>query len=156
MAQVLEPPPNGSPSGASWQLRALPGTNVLHAHSGEGCVLSEIRFAVFGGTDVSGSIGTSCKVLCLDTDITRWDALPPLHEPWSWFKCAHSLLRTARSPRHVMQTRSSLESKPDLPPLGGVTRGTRVSRINSRGGAEPLRDTESARQPAVPRFAKFA
>jgi hypothetical protein len=88
MAQVLEPPPNGSPSGASWQLRALPGTNVLHAHSGEGCVLSEIRFAVFGGTDVSGSIGTSCKVLCLDTDITRWDALPPLHERWSWFKCA--------------------------------------------------------------------
>ena len=48
MAQVLEPPPHGSPSGASWQWRALPGMSVLHS-CGCGCVLSDGRFAVFGG-----------------------------------------------------------------------------------------------------------
>jgi hypothetical protein len=38
MAQVLEPPPHGSPSKASWQSRAFPGTSVFHANGGKGCV----------------------------------------------------------------------------------------------------------------------
>jgi hypothetical protein len=50
MAQVLEPPPHGSPSGASWQWRALPGMSDLCVHGG-GCVLSDGRFAVFGGRE---------------------------------------------------------------------------------------------------------
>jgi hypothetical protein len=58
MAQVLEPPPHGSPSGASWQWRALPGVSVLHSYGG-GCVLSDGRFAIFGGADTSCNTSTS-------------------------------------------------------------------------------------------------
>jgi hypothetical protein len=49
-AQVLEPPPpeHGSQSEASWQWRYLPGMSVGRAF-GRACVLSDGRFAVFGG-----------------------------------------------------------------------------------------------------------
>jgi hypothetical protein len=87
MAQVLEPPPHGSPSGASWQWRALPGMSVLHIH-GCGCVLSDGRFAVFGGEDDSGANTSSCEVLTLDADGARWSPLPPMHEPRWEFVCA--------------------------------------------------------------------
>jgi len=73
MSQVLEPPPPGSPSGASWQWRALPGTSVLHRYGGRGCVLSDGRFAVFGGEDASNETTTSCETLTLDADGGRWD-----------------------------------------------------------------------------------
>jgi len=87
MAQVLEPPPHGSPSGASWQWRALPGMSDLHPFGG-GCVLSDGRFAVFGGQDASGTITSSCEVLTLDADGARWLPLPPMHEPRCAFVCA--------------------------------------------------------------------
>jgi hypothetical protein len=87
MAQVLEPPPHGSPSGASWRWRALPGMSVLRVH-GCGCVLSDGRFAVFGGRDASGTIISSCEALTLDADGGRWDTLSPLHEPRRGFACA--------------------------------------------------------------------
>jgi hypothetical protein len=80
MAQVLEPPPHGSPSGANWQLRALPETSVLHRY-GCGCVLSDGRFAVFGGRDASNAATLSCEALTLDADGARWDTLSPMHEP---------------------------------------------------------------------------
>jgi hypothetical protein len=51
MAQVLEPPPQGSPSGASWQWRALPGMSDADQSGTVGCVQSDGRFAVFGGVD---------------------------------------------------------------------------------------------------------
>jgi hypothetical protein len=86
MAQVLEPPPHGSPSGASWQWRALPGMSVLHDFGG-GCVLSDGRFAVVGGEDASGA-HSSCEVLTLDADGARWSPLPPMHEPRRGFACA--------------------------------------------------------------------
>jgi hypothetical protein len=88
MAQVLEPPPHGSPSGASWQWRALPGTSVLHRLEGRGCVLSDGRFAVFGGEDPSESATSSCEALTLDADGARWSPLPPMHEPRCGFACA--------------------------------------------------------------------
>jgi len=88
MAQVLEPPPHGSPSGASWQWRALPGMSVLRVHGGGGCVLSDGRFAVFGGWDASGTIISSCEALTLVADGGRWDTLSPMYEPRWQFACA--------------------------------------------------------------------
>jgi hypothetical protein len=87
MAQVLEPPPHGSPSGASWQWRALPGMSDLHSYGG-GCVLSDGRFAVFGGGDDSGTFISSCEALTLDANGGRWDTLSPMHEPRWGFACA--------------------------------------------------------------------
>jgi hypothetical protein len=87
MAQVLEPPPHGSPGGVSWQWRALPGASVLHSFGG-GCVLSDGRFAIFGGADASGTATLSCEVLTLDADGARWSPLPPMNEPRCGFACA--------------------------------------------------------------------
>jgi hypothetical protein len=87
MAQVLEPPPHGSPSGASWQWRALPGMSDLHEFGG-GCVLSDGRFAVFGGGGDSGATISSCEALTLDADGARWSPLLPMHEPRRGFACA--------------------------------------------------------------------
>ena len=86
MAQVLEPPPHGSPSGSSWQWRALPGMSDLHL-CGCGCMLSDGRFAVFGGQDVSGVKTPSCEALTLDADGARWSPLPPMHESRCGFAC---------------------------------------------------------------------
>jgi hypothetical protein len=73
-AQVLEPPPppqQGSLVEASWQWRYLPGMSVGRAHGG-GCVLSDGRFAVFGGrTDNGDTLTASCEVLTLDEDTER-------------------------------------------------------------------------------------
>jgi len=81
MAQILEPPPHGSSSEASWQWRALPGMSVKRVQ-GVGCVLSDGRFAVFGGGDAYGNgINTSSgEALTLDADGARWSPLPPIHE----------------------------------------------------------------------------
>jgi hypothetical protein len=87
MAQILESPPHGSPSGASWQWRALPGMSVLLCYS-VGCVLSDGRFAVFGGHDASGTDASSCAALTIDADGARWSPLPPMHEPRWGFACA--------------------------------------------------------------------
>jgi hypothetical protein len=52
-----------------------------------GCVLSDGRFAVFGGWDSNHVKTASCKVLTLDGD-ERWEPLPPMHEARSGFTCA--------------------------------------------------------------------
>jgi len=88
MAQVLEPPPHGSPSEASWRWRASPGTSVLRGNGSGGCVLSDGRFAVFGGIDANDTTSSSCEALTLDADGERWDVLPPMHEPRRRFACA--------------------------------------------------------------------
>jgi hypothetical protein len=86
MAQVLEPPPHGSPSGSSWQWRELPSMSGFHECSG-GCVLSDGSFAVFGGEDLSGAATSSCEVLTLEADGARWSPLPPMHAPRCAFAC---------------------------------------------------------------------
>jgi hypothetical protein len=86
MAQVLEPPPHGSPSGASWQWRVLPRMSNLHACGG-GCVLSDGRFAVFVGADDNGTTTSSCEVLTFNVDGARWSPLPPMHKPRCGFAC---------------------------------------------------------------------
>jgi hypothetical protein len=87
MAQVLEPPPHDSPSDASWQWRALPEASVLHSECA-GCVLSDDRFANFGGKDASDAITSSCQALTLDADGARWDSIPPMHSPRRGCACA--------------------------------------------------------------------
>jgi hypothetical protein len=86
-AQVLEPPEQGtSPSEASWQWRYLPAMS-LERFSGKGCVLSDGRFAVFGGWDTDNEPTRSCEVLTPDGDDERWDLLPPMHEARMGFAC---------------------------------------------------------------------
>ena len=58
----------------------------LRAHGGE-CVLSDGRFAVFGGQDASGANTSSCEALTLDAEGARWSPLPPMHEPRRGFAC---------------------------------------------------------------------
>ena len=90
VAQVLDPPQSepGFPSDATWQWRHLPDTNVMHC-GGRGCVLSDGRFAVFGGSADThwGRAHTGCEVLTPDGDIERWDPLPPMHEARNLFAC---------------------------------------------------------------------
>jgi hypothetical protein len=91
MAQVIEPPPppeHGSPSNDSWKWRHLPAMSIGRA-GGRGCVLSECRFAVFGGSFGNKAQTTaSCEVLTPDGDIERWDPLPPMREARQSFACA--------------------------------------------------------------------
>ena len=55
-----------------------------------GCVLSDGRFAIFGGmTDfATGAFTTACEVLSLDGDDERWEPLPPMHEARGGFASA--------------------------------------------------------------------
>jgi hypothetical protein len=56
---------------------------------GRGCVLSDGRFAVFGGgVNYMFAPTASCEVLTLDGDIERWDPLPQMHEARRSFACA--------------------------------------------------------------------
>jgi hypothetical protein len=52
-----------------------------------GCVLSDGRFAVFGGMGNNFGSLTSCEALTLDGD-ERWEPLPPMREARSDFFCA--------------------------------------------------------------------
>jgi len=87
-AQVMEPPPHSSPSEASWQWRSLPNMSAVR-WGGGGCVLSDGRFAVFGGMDAScNAISSSCEALTLDADGERWDVLSSMHEARHGCACA--------------------------------------------------------------------
>jgi hypothetical protein len=76
-AEVLEPPEQGSADGA-WRWRELPHMSVQR-EGAAGCVLSNGRFAVFGGDDNEGVGTASFEVLTLDGD-ERWEPLPPMLE----------------------------------------------------------------------------
>jgi hypothetical protein len=84
-AEVLEPPEQGSPDGA-WRWRELPHMSVHH-DGGAWCVLSDGRFAVFGGMDTNNVSWTSCEALTLIGD-ERWEPLPPMLEARINFTCA--------------------------------------------------------------------
>ena len=51
-------------------------------------MLSDGRFAVFGGEDDYERVTKSCEVLTLDGGGERWDPLPPMHEARMGFACA--------------------------------------------------------------------
>jgi hypothetical protein len=87
-AQVLEPPQQGtSASEASWQWTYLPAMSGEH-FGGRGCVLSDGRFAVFGGWDNNNMATRSCEALTLDGDGERWVPLPPIMAARMGFACA--------------------------------------------------------------------
>jgi hypothetical protein len=87
-AQVLDPPEEGSPSEASWQWRYLPVNNVERSGR-KGCVLSDGRFAVFGGCNASfEDKRSSGEMLTLGGESERWESLPPMHEARVGFACA--------------------------------------------------------------------
>jgi hypothetical protein len=86
--QVLEPSERWwSPGEASWRWRFLPGMSVGRSDS-KGIVLSDGRFAVFGGRDEFGTSVTSCEVLTMDGDGERWETLRPMREARAGFACA--------------------------------------------------------------------
>jgi hypothetical protein len=77
-AQVLEPPEQGTSTGeGSWQWRCLPimmaAADCCDGRSfGRGCVLSDGRFAVFGGgLSAHTSTASTCEVLTMDGDVER-------------------------------------------------------------------------------------
>jgi hypothetical protein len=79
---VLEPPGQGLEDG-TWRWRELPDMSVQR-FGAAGCVLSDGRFAVFGGLDIDNVATASCEVLTLDGD-ERWEPLPPMREGRSDF-----------------------------------------------------------------------
>jgi hypothetical protein len=83
-AEVLEPPEQGSPDDAVWLWRELPHMSVRR-FGPAGCILSDGRFAVFGGWS-GGESMASCEALTLDGD-ERWEPLPPMRETRCYFVC---------------------------------------------------------------------
>ena len=86
-AEIFEPPEDGSTDGA-WRWRALPDMSVTR-QGHVGCVMSDGRFAVFGGISEFNPQNirlSSCEVLCLDGH-ERWESLPDMLEPRSYFVC---------------------------------------------------------------------
>lgn len=83
-AEVFGPADTDSPGGP-WRWRALPHMSVGRSDA-IGCVLSDGRFAIFGGTDANGHRLSSCEVLTLDGG-ARWDPLPPMLDAWEGCTC---------------------------------------------------------------------
>jgi hypothetical protein len=85
---MLGPPVQGAMD-AAWTRRELPAMSVARQGCG-GCVLSDGRFAVFGGHpgDMSNFASTSsCEALVVGTD-EHWTPLPPMHDERAYFACA--------------------------------------------------------------------
>jgi hypothetical protein len=59
----------------------------VHRYGAAGCVLSDGRFAVFGGEVGEGVKTASCEVLTLD-GYERWEPLPPMRETRFGLSCA--------------------------------------------------------------------
>jgi hypothetical protein len=70
---------------AAWTWRQLPAMSVLRYGCG-GCVMSDGRFAVLGGS--SPGVGTpSCEALVTSDDNEHWESLPPMHDSRDCFAC---------------------------------------------------------------------
>jgi hypothetical protein len=76
-AEVLGPPLQGAHD-AAWTWKSLPTMNV-ERRSCMGCVLSDGRFAVIGGSRTNYSYTSSCEVLSVVHD-RDWEPLPPMHD----------------------------------------------------------------------------
>ena len=80
-AEMWGPPVQGAPN-AAWTWRQLPAMSVAR-HGCSGCVMSDGRFAVLGGWNMS-----SCEALAIGDDDAHWEPLLPMHEPRAHFSCA--------------------------------------------------------------------
>jgi hypothetical protein len=71
---------------AAWTWTALPAMNVGRFRC-SACVMSDGRFAVFGGGDwINGAHTSSCEALRIGDD-EHWQMLPPMHDTRSGFAC---------------------------------------------------------------------
>jgi hypothetical protein len=90
-AEVFGPPLQGG-ADAAWTCRALPDMSVGR-YSCCGCVMSDGRFAVFGGGNDTGALST-CEELVFHGDNynnaadAHWEPLPPMHDARGWAACA--------------------------------------------------------------------
>jgi hypothetical protein len=75
-AEIWSPPLQGAQDTA-WTWKALPAMSAGRHDSG-GCVMSDGRFAVIGGS-INFGFTSSCEVLSLDHD-GDWEPLPPMHD----------------------------------------------------------------------------
>jgi hypothetical protein len=84
-AEVWEVPVQGAPD-AAWTWRQLPAMSVARRGC-RGCVMSDGRFAVLGGSSC-GVATSSCVALTIGDDDEHWVPLQPMHDPRSHFACA--------------------------------------------------------------------
>jgi hypothetical protein len=111
-AEVWGPPVQGRLD-AAWTWRQLPAMSVAR-YGCSGCVMSDGRFAVFGGVNNGGVVTSSCQALAIGDTMTttttmtkttkttkktttttttttydeHWEPLSPMHDPRSNFACA--------------------------------------------------------------------
>jgi hypothetical protein len=78
-------PPLQGMADAAWAWRALPAMSV-ELIGCCGCVMSDGRFAVFGGRS-NNVVTSSCEALKVGTD-EHWEPLPPMHDSRYSFACA--------------------------------------------------------------------
>lgn len=87
--EIFEPPTEDSPD-IAWCWRSLPDMSIPRRDLA-GCVMSDGRFAVFGGENFwfpyDINILSSCEVLCLDGEEERWEPLPSMLTPKSCCMC---------------------------------------------------------------------
>jgi hypothetical protein len=86
-AEVWGPPEQGA-ADAAWSWRALPAMSV-DRYACCGCVMSDGRFAVLGGSSNSSNDDvptSSCEALVVDGD-ADWEPLPPMHDSRLNFAC---------------------------------------------------------------------
>jgi hypothetical protein len=83
-AEVWGPPASGS-SNAAWTWAQLPAMSIGR-YGSCGCVMSDGRFAVLGGS-CTGNYTSSCEALMVDED-DHWHSLPPMHHARCYFACA--------------------------------------------------------------------
>ena len=80
-------PPEQGAQDAAWTWTEMPAMSTAH-HSCGGCVMSDGRFAVLGGSrDTSDEPMSSCEALTIG-DIPNWEPLPPMHDARTRFACA--------------------------------------------------------------------
>jgi hypothetical protein len=84
-AEMWGAPVQGAPD-AAWTWRQLPAMSVARQGC-RGCVMSDGRFAVLGGTTHGGDT-SSCEALAIGDDDEHWAPLLPMHDPRAYFACA--------------------------------------------------------------------
>jgi hypothetical protein len=83
-AEVWGLPEQGAADSA-WGWRMLPAMSAGRTGCC-GCVMSDGRFAVLGGTSITGPT-SSCEALAFDLGDAHWDTLPPMHDARAYFAC---------------------------------------------------------------------
>jgi len=83
--EVLDPPAQGA-TDTTWIWRELPALSV-ERYDCCGCVLSDGRFAVLGGSVSNDHILSSCEALAVG-DGEHWEHIPPMHDARTDFACA--------------------------------------------------------------------